>query len=176
MMSVYSSHACLNTNPTYRHVTQVPASGGPAATCIPVDRRDITLTELLSEGAVGRLYRGTLGRQQCLLKTVTAQAGQQQSSRLLAEGRLLAGCCHPALLPVLGCTADGGPPCVLYPDLGTMSLKRFLGSCRAEGETGGGRELRQQTMVDMVVQVLSGLVHLHSRGILHRDVAARNCV
>ena len=155
---------------------QPPDTADRPAGYVPVDRRDITLTQLLSEGSVGRLYRGTLGRQRCLVKTVTAQAGPQQSSRLLAEGRLLAGCCHPALLPVLGCTADGGPPCVLYPDLGTTSLKRFLGSCRSEGGAGGGRELRQQTMVDMTVQVLSGLVHLHSRGILHRDVAARNCV
>ena len=156
---------------------QLPADpAGRPAGYLPVERRDITLTELLSEGAVGRLYRGTLGRQQCLVKTVSAGAGQQQGSRLLAEGRLLAGCRHPALLPVLGWTADGGPPCVLYPDLGTVSLKRFLGSCRPEGGTGEGRELRQQTMVDMTVQVLSGLVHLHSRGILHRDVAARNCV
>ena len=32
-----------------------------------------------------------------------------------AQPAVLAGCCHPALLPALGCTADNGPPYVLYP-------------------------------------------------------------
>ena len=152
------------------------ADRSAAAGYTPVDRREVTLTELVAEGAVGRLYRGTLGRRSCLVKTLSTQAGPQQVTQLLADGRLLAGCCHPALLPVLGCTTDGGPPCVLYPDLGTSSLRRFLGSCRLEGGAGAGPVLRQQNMVEMTAQLLSGLVHLHSRGIVHRDVAARNCV
>ncbi|KAF0303958.1 Tyrosine-protein kinase Dnt [Amphibalanus amphitrite] len=149
-----------------RHPSEYPA----------VDRRELGLTDLLAEDGVARLYRATVGRRPCLVKTVTAQASPQQCRQLVAEGRLLAGCCHPALLPALGCTADTGPPCVLYPDLGTASLRRFLATCRLEGAAGAGPVLRQQTMVDMTVQLLSGLVHLHGRGIVHRDVAARNCV
>ncbi|XP_043227506.1 tyrosine-protein kinase Drl-like [Amphibalanus amphitrite] len=165
-----SQHYASSEIPVPSAPTDQPPAEYPA-----VDRRELGLTDLLAEGGIARLYRATVGRRPCLVKTVTAQASPQQCRQLVAEGRLLAGCCHPALLPALGCTADTGPPCVLYPDLGTASLRRFLATCRLEGAAGAGPVLRQQTMVDMTVQLLSGLVHLHGRGIVHRDVAARNC-
>ncbi|XP_037089817.1 tyrosine-protein kinase Drl-like [Pollicipes pollicipes] len=154
------------------------------AACLRVDRFDVTFTDLVAEGTFGRLYHGVVGGaggggrpRLCLVKTVSAQASAQQGRQLLADGLLLAGCSHPALLPVLGCCSVGdGPPCVLYADLGAVNLKQFLTSCRAADQPGGGRVIGPRSMVDMAVQLLGGLVHVHDMGLLHRDVAARNCV
>lgn len=138
----------------------------------------------MAEGAYGRLYHGVLSgggaarcHQLCLVKTVSAQATPQQCRRLLSDGLLLAGCQHPALMSALGCCADSGrQPCVLYPGLGSVNLKEFLVGCRPADAPGPGRPVGCQTMVEMTVQIISGLVHVHELGLLHGDVAARNCV
>jgi RYK receptor-like tyrosine kinase len=54
---------------------------------------------------------------------------------------------------------------------------RFLLQCRqCTGEAGLSHSLTTQQLVDMAIQVNAGLHYLHRKQIVHKDIAARNCV
>lgn len=55
-------------------------------------------------------------------------------------------------------------------------MKKFLLRCR--GESGGPtpNALRTQDLVSMGLQIVKGMVHLHRLGVLHKDIATRNCL
>uniref|UniRef100_A0A1I7VQ08 receptor protein-tyrosine kinase n=1 Tax=Loa loa TaxID=7209 RepID=A0A1I7VQ08_LOALO len=75
-------------------------------------------------------------------------------------------------------------PLICYSHDGFGNLKKFLISCR-NGQTNaefknpngnGIQTLRAQELVSMAVQILNGVIHLHNFGIIHKDVATRNCL
>lgn len=96
---------------------------------------------------------------------------------------MLYGLNHDRVLSVLGVSIeDQTAPFLLYPWSGTWrNLKQFLLSCR--GVTVGGAAgaappppLTTQLVVRMALHALDGLMYLHSQHVLHKDVAARNCM
>lgn len=139
---------------------------------ITVQRCRVRLSSLLQEGTFGRVYRGTYNEtQDVLVKTVGQQANQTQVSLLLQEGMNLYGACHAGILSVLGVSIeDHTAPFLLYAaDNNTKNLKMFLQEPIA-------RSLTTIQIVKMSTQLASAICHLHSHGVLHKDIAARNCV
>ena len=139
---------------------------------ITVQRCRVRLSSLLQEGTFGRVYRGTYNESQdVIVKTVGQQASQMQVSLLLQEGMNLYGACHIGILSVLGVSIeDHTAPFLLYvADNNTRNLKLFLQEPVA-------RSLTTIQIVKMSTQLASAICHLHSHGVLHRDIAARNCV
>ena len=66
--------------------------------------------------------------------------------------------------------APGSPDVILYAsEEQTSNLKLFLHEPSA-------RSLTTIQIVQMAAQVASAIAHLHSHQVLHKDVAARNCV
>ena len=95
---------------------------------------------------------------------------------LLREGLMLYGLNHPALLPVLGVSIEErGAPFLLYPLTGYRNMKRFLVSCKVNNDI-SARALTTQEVVEMALQIAKGVQYLHRKRLLHRDIAARNCV
>lgn len=102
---------------------------------------------------------------------------------LLQEGCMLYGLHHERVLSVLGVSIeDQTAPFILYP-WGTTwrNLKQFLLSCRGVtigGASGGAPPppLTTQHVVRMALHALDGLSYLHSQHVLHKDIAARNCM
>lgn len=139
---------------------------------LTVQRCRVRLSCLLQEGTFGRVYRGTYNDcQEVLVKTVAQHASQMQVSLLLQEGMSLYGASHPGILSLLGVSIDDHTtPFLLYsaPD-GTRNLKLFL-------QEPVSRVLTTIQIVRMSSQLALALGHLHSHGVIHRDVAARNCV
>ena len=139
---------------------------------ITVQRCRVRLSSLLQEGTFGRVYRGTYNEcQEVIVKTVGQHANQMQVSLLLQEGMNLYGACHIGILSVLGVSIeDHTAPFLLYAaDDNTKNLKMFLQEPIA-------RTLTTIQIVKMSTQLASAIFHLHSHGVLHRDIAARNCV
>ncbi|CAO1323224.1 unnamed protein product [Diamesa serratosioi] len=139
---------------------------------ITVQRCRVRLSSLLQEGTFGRVYRGTYNEcQEVIVKTVGQHANQMQVSLLLQEGMNLYGACHVGILSVLGVSIeDHTAPFLLYAaDNNTKNLKMFLQEPIA-------RTLTTIQIVKMSTQLASAIFHLHSHGVLHRDIAARNCV
>ncbi|XP_050077481.1 tyrosine-protein kinase Dnt [Anopheles maculipalpis] len=139
---------------------------------LTVQRCRVRLSSLLQEGTFGRVYRGSYNdSQEVLVKTVGPHASQVQVSLLLHEGMSLYGAQHPGILSVLGVSIDDHTaPFLLYlaPE-NTRNLKIFLQEPVA-------RTLTTIQIVKIQLQLAQALGHLHSHGVIHKDIAARNCV
>ncbi|CAG9796798.1 unnamed protein product [Diatraea saccharalis] len=182
---------------SYRRPTSLPAAAAEERARdlqqriaeLTIQRCRVRLRSVAMEGTFGRVYRGTYadedGREQeVLVKTVAEHASQVQVSLLLQEGCMLYGLHHERVLSVLGVSIeDQTAPFLLYPWGSTWrNLKQFLLACR--GVTVGGAAgtapppppLTTQHVVRMALHALDGLLYLHSQHVLHKDIAARNCI
>ncbi|EDW75418.2 uncharacterized protein Dwil_GK23845 [Drosophila willistoni] len=140
---------------------------------LTVERCRVRLSSLLQEGTFGRVYRGTYNdNQDVLVKTVAQHASQMQVLLLLQEGMLLYGASHPGILSVLGVSIeDHTTPFVLYPAVNnTRNLKLFL------LDPACARTVTTVQIVMMASQLSMALDHLHSHGVVHKDIATRNCI
>ncbi|XP_059609411.1 tyrosine-protein kinase Dnt [Phlebotomus argentipes] len=139
---------------------------------LTVQRCRVRLSSLLQEGTYGKVYRGSYNdTDEVLVKTVGQHASQIQVSLLLQEGMSLYGASHAGILSVLGVSIeDHTAPFLLYPAPdNTRNLKLFL-------QTPLARTLTTIQIVRMSSQIALALAHLHSHGVIHKDVATRNCV
>lgn len=139
---------------------------------LTIKRYRVRLSNLLQEGTFGRVFRGTYNDiQDVIVKTVAQHASQTQVSLLLQEGMSLYGASHPSILSLLGVSIDDiSTPFLLYAaSADTENLKLFLHKPPARG-------LTTIQIVMMSYQLALALGHLHSHAVVHRDVAARNCV
>lgn len=75
-------------------------------------------------------------------------------------------------------------PLVCYRHQGFGNLKKFLISCRSDSaevpfkhlSNSGIQTLRAHELVSMALQIMNAVVHLHSFGVIHKDIATRNCL
>ncbi|KAL7286280.1 hypothetical protein TKK_0019456 [Trichogramma kaykai] len=158
------------------HVTHLSQSTDPCekARAVAVARSALKCRSVIQEGTFGRVYRGTLnhgGRdQEVIIKTVTDAASAYQASLLVSEGSQLAGLIHGNITTLAAACLDGaGNPLLAYCcTLNDLNLKSYL--------TGGGHHPVTRDLVNVAVQIARAGAFLHGRGILHRDIAARNCL
>nr|XP_045619695.1 tyrosine-protein kinase Dnt-like [Procambarus clarkii] len=144
-------------------------------TGLRVSRECLQLLEVEQEGTFGRVYHALYQPPDqthptsVTVKTVTDASSEVQRSVVVSEGLMLAGLTHDRLLAVLGAvvTPPESPPCIIFPASSQGNLKRFLQGCHT---------LVTREVVSVGVQVLQALAFLHSRLLLHKDVATRNCV
>lgn len=139
---------------------------------LTIKRYHVRLSVLLQEGTFGRVYRGTYNEcQDVLVKTVAQHASPHQVELMLQEGMSLYAASHPSILSLLGVSIDDHTtPFMLYvASPGTRNLKIFL-------QEPASRALTTIQIVVMSMQIAQALGHLHSHGVVHTDVAARNCV
>uniref|UniRef100_A0A182QRR4 Protein kinase domain-containing protein n=1 Tax=Anopheles farauti TaxID=69004 RepID=A0A182QRR4_9DIPT len=147
---------------------------------IAVSPGTIICQQLVQEGTYGRIYSGILHHplgetRDVLIKTVVDGASLSQVAYLLSEGSTLCGISHPNILfPVAAVTELSGPPKVAYPLAAKGNLKLYLQGCREIGIQNSQLSTRQ--LVEFGLQVARGISHLHSLGVLHKDIATRNCV
>ena len=141
---------------------------------LEVDRLRLKLGQLLQEGTFGRVYQSTLlndddQEEDVLVKTVVAGSSHTQSQVLIRDGTSLQGMVHHHVLTLLASTWDGTSPMLVYPYPCHGNLKKWL---QANSQTG----LSTHLVVSLGLQMLKAMQHLHKRKIVHRDVAARNCL
>ncbi|XP_068239049.1 tyrosine-protein kinase RYK-like isoform X1 [Palaemon carinicauda] len=154
-----------------------PRQGDVSAklTGLRVPHETLQLLEIEQEGTFGRVYHALYQPPDkphptsVTVKTVTESSSEIQRSVLLSEGIMLAGLAHDQLLAVIGAvvTPPESPPCIIFPRSSQGNLKRFLQGCHT---------LVTKEVVSVGLQVLQALSYLHSRLLLHKDVATRNCV
>lgn len=137
-----------------------------------VERFRVRLSCLLQEGTFGQVYRGTYNDcQDILVKTIAQHASENQISLMCTEGSRFYKASHPSILSLFAFTIDDqATPYVLYiASSGTKNLKLFL-------QEPASRTLTTIQIVMMSLQLALALGHLNSHDVVHKDVAARNCV
>ncbi|XP_039270998.2 tyrosine-protein kinase RYK-like [Styela clava] len=154
---------------------------------IAVPKSDVVLEEMLQEGTFSRIYRGYLEKNvPVLIKTVTKAASEEQTRFLLFESSLLRGMQHNNLLTIKNVVLDGPePPLVIFPYTKGGNLKRYLRDIKFNDVnscgtlSSGHRSFEQastQDLVGMGIEVACGMRYLAKRGLVHKDLATRNCV
>ncbi|BES91902.1 determination of muscle attachment site [Nesidiocoris tenuis] len=180
-----SSGSCASSRPRTAASSNFPATN-PAdlhhrIAQLTIQRCRVRLKSVVLEGTFGRVYRGSYTEEdgleeEVLVKTVTDQASSIQVSLLLQEGMAMYGLSHKNILSILGVSIeDHTAPFLIYPHQGYTNLKRFLQKCKLTPE-GVAHTLTTQEVVDMALQIISGMLYLHKKRLLHKDLAARNCV
>ncbi|KAK0406964.1 hypothetical protein QR680_018915 [Steinernema hermaphroditum] len=133
-----------------------------------------------------------------LVKTLKPNADRRHFEKFLAEALVFHHVPpHPNLAQVCAAATFGSfsrPetvtdfPLLCYRHSGFGNLKKFLLRCRGIGveestisrstrsKNGVVQTLRTHELVSMGKQLLKAIMHLHKYGIIHRDIAARNCI
>ncbi|XP_068136525.1 tyrosine-protein kinase RYK isoform X3 [Hyperolius riggenbachi] len=150
---------------------------------IAISRERVTLKDVLQEGTFGRIFHGILVDEKdpskekpVFVKTVKDQASEVQITMMLTESCKLRGLHHRNLLPIGHvCIEDGEKPMVLLPYMNWGNLKLFLRQCKLV-EANNPQAISQQDLVHMAIQIACGMSYLARREVIHKDLAARNCV
>ncbi|XP_034036585.1 tyrosine-protein kinase RYK [Thalassophryne amazonica] len=150
---------------------------------IAISRERVTLRDVLHEGTFGRIFHGVLldekdpsKEKQVFVKTVKDHASEVQVTMMLTESCKLRGLHHRNLLPISHvCIEDGEKPMVLLPFMAWGNLKLFLRQCKL-AEANNPQAVSQQDLVYMAIQIACGMSYLARREVIHKDLAARNCV
>ncbi|XP_017294407.1 tyrosine-protein kinase RYK isoform X2 [Kryptolebias marmoratus] len=150
---------------------------------IAISRDRVTLRDVLHEGTFGRIFHGVLldekdptKEKQVFVKTVKDHASEVQVTMMVTESCKLRGLHHRNLLPISHvCIEDGEKPMVLLPFMAWGNLKLFLRQCKL-AEANNPQAISQQDLVYMAIQIACGMSYLARREVIHKDLAARNCV
>ncbi|MDB4937036.1 MAG: Serine/threonine protein kinase, partial [Labilithrix sp.] len=125
---------------------------------------------VLGEGGMGTVYEAEhlgLGRSVAIKVLNPAQAKKRVAvKRFQQEARAAGAIGHPNICEVydLGLLDDGSPYLVMEKLIGTTLADRIL-------REGG---LPFDEVADVMIQVLSGLIAAHDKGIVHRDIKPEN--
>jgi eukaryotic-like serine/threonine-protein kinase len=125
---------------------------------------------VLGEGGMGTVYDAEhlgLGRHVAIKVLSPSQAKKRVAvKRFQQEARAAGAIGHPNICEVydLGLLDDGSPYLVMEKLIGQTLADRI-------GKEGG---LPFDELVDVMIQVLSGLIAAHDKGIVHRDIKPEN--
>ncbi|EGD82080.1 TK/RTKC protein kinase [Salpingoeca rosetta] len=141
----------------------------------PVEPREIRRSQLklnaeLGKGAFGIVYKGLLndipGAPAYLVavKSLHDNATGADRQELLEEAAVMAQFIHPNVVALVGVVTLGDPLLVILEYMENGSLKGYLES----------HDTPAHRKIQFIADCASGLAHIHSKGFIHRDVAARN--
>lgn len=159
-------------------------------------RNDIIYIRDLGQGAFGRVFQakapGLVAGEEFTLvavKMLKDDASEDMQSDFEKEACLLAEFDHPNIVKLLGVCAIGRPMCLLFEFMGKGDLNEFLRQCsptnyvmRSLDSEDQNRQIFRDNqlshveLLNIALQIASGMVYLSDRKFVHRDLATRNCL
>lgn len=157
-------------------------------------RNNIIYVRDLGQGAFGRVFQakapGLVPGEEftnVAVKMLKEEASEDLLVDFEREACLLAEFDHPNIVKLLGVCALGRPMCLLFEYMGRGDLNEFLRACSPssyvirnavqDGDaTAIDSRLSHMDLINIALQVASGMVYLSDRKFVHRDLATRNCL
>ncbi|KAH7729004.1 kinase domain-containing protein [Aphelenchoides avenae] len=137
-----------------------------------LSHEDVKCTKKLGEGAFGEVCMGTYHMKnghtvKVAVKTAKLEAlTKEQIKEIMAEARLMRSFDHPNVVKFYG-VAAGQEPLLLVMELADKgALDSYLQK----------NNVSMEQKVDMCAGAAFGIEYMHVKNVLHRDIAARNCL
>ena len=128
-----------------------------------IDERDLVVSGSLDEGTLSEVLQGTYCGTPVAIKKPQKGLGEKDARSLRIEGRTLRLLHHPFICEYVGHTEN--PFCII-----TRLYPRNLDIALKEHDEQGNPVLTLEDKFRIAYQLAVALQHLHSHGILHRDV------
>lgn len=166
----------------------------PKLECLEFPRNDIIYIKDLGQGAFGRVFQakapGLVAGEEFTLvavKMLKDDASEDLQDDFEKEACLLAEFDHPNIVKLLGVCAIGRPMCLLFEYMGKGDLNEYLRKCSSTcyvprntdelfKELPKENQLSHVDLLNIALQIASGMVYLSERKFVHRDLATRNCL
>lgn len=132
-----------------------------------IDREQIIMKRKLGAGQFGEVWLG-LWENSTEVAIKTLKENTMSPDSFLAEASVMKTLRHKNLVQLLAICSDREPIYIITEFMCNGSLADFLKKFR-ENEL-----LKQKFLIDMMVQVASGMAYLEVKDYVHRDLAARN--
>eukprot|EP00051_Salpingoeca_urceolata_P026830 m.4820 g.4820 ORF g.4820 m.4820 type:complete len:1110 (-) comp2126_c0_seq2:116-3445(-) len=132
---------------------------------------------VLGEGFFAVVAHGSLrepGKRkvQVAIKTLRKVDDAELAAGLQAEAEKLCSIDHPNVIKAYGVVLSGFSVSSLVMELASCNLKEWMDVRSAQGET--ATSIGVHRLLDFCVQICRGLSAIADKGIVHRDIAARN--
>lgn len=136
----------------------------------------IKFLEELGEGAFGKVYKGALKRngetQFVAVKALKENASAKTQADFKREIDLISELTHDNIVCIVGVALREEPLCMLFEFMARGDLHEFLMG-RAPP---AGKGLPPMRLLNIALNIASGMQYLASHHYVHRDLAARNCL
>eukprot|EP00051_Salpingoeca_urceolata_P024587 m.433669 g.433669 ORF g.433669 m.433669 type:complete len:2065 (-) comp20251_c1_seq2:318-6512(-) len=135
-----------------------------------IKREHVTILQELGKGAFGVVAKAKLREIPAqpgylvAVKQLHEQAGGTERTELLEEAAVMAQFQHPNVVSLLGVVTVGDPTMVVLEFMEFGALNEYLRK----------KIVPEPQKILFASQCAAGLEHIHSKGFVHRDVAARN--
>ncbi|CAH8665230.1 unnamed protein product [Schistosoma bovis] len=143
---------------------------------------NIVLNRRVGQGAFGLVFGGEAKKsdlwEAVAVKVINEKATYEGKIDFLSEAKLMRSLNHPNVVRLIGISLN--PKASLYLIMELMllgDLKTYLLSRRILAQRSPNHEdIRPSTLTQMSMDIGQGLAYLHSKHLIHRDIACRNCL